>query len=81
MPAVNIFCHPPCRVHSSTMWATAAALEGSMPAFAGLSASLAADAAAWQSWTADASKAEMPGGWGNRLTAFQHLLIVKVRVG
>lgn len=24
-------------------------------------------------------EAEMPGGWGKQLTAFQHLLIVKVR--
>ena len=49
-----------------------------MPAFAGLCASLAADAAAWQAWMSDTVEAEMPGGWGARLTAFQHLLVVKV---
>jgi len=61
------------------VWSSAAALEGSMPAFAGLSASLAADGAAWRSWAADTVEAEMPGGWGKQLTAFQHLLVVKVR--
>ena len=60
-------------------WAAVAALERCMPAFAGLGTSLVACGDQWQAWTAAFPLAvELPGGWGGALTAFQHVLLVKV---
>ena len=64
---------------SSAAWAAVAALEKGVPAFAGLSASLTMFGAEWRSWSAALpSHGSLPGSWSQTLTAFQHLLLVKV---
>jgi len=60
-------------------WSTAQALAQSIPVFKGLCGSLETSARDWQQW-AEASPAQQPppAPWGEQLTAFQQLLLLRV---